>query len=641
MKDWIEDLRKRLEKEDNRADTKDLPIHTCSYCDRLFDMTWEASPGPNPTEKPRLRIQLSEEEESTETPSWECGFYQHAPHVYRYARRHGLETVLPCYKEYPNSILRVSTYNDTRCTFSTIACYAAGQDAFAIGPDDCLKTLPNLNPASTRAVNFMHSVLKDRLRSKLQPSGKMPPKRLLRLDPSGNTMQLIETTRDEEYSYGTLSYCWGGFQAIMTTRETIASHKHGVLIDTLPRTIQDAVWVTTVLNLQYLWVDVLCIIQDDEEDVAREIANQANIYRASAFTILAGDCAHADAGFLHPRPKPSIEYHISVRMPEMNDAVSKISVQFEKKHRKDPVEERVLLSPYVLYFSKSQLVIHCHDRVYVDGGYDNHALKTTHLRRNWDAHTSTIADSDSDWQRLVQPYSGMHLTKSSDKLPAISALAEAFGRCFLDQDEIAKSYKAGIWLQHMPNCLLWKRLGLRIHNLPHYRAPSWSWASTDDLVEYDEELQGATHSDVEILSCTTTPTFSSAPFGEVTSGELRLRGPVKPLSRYRMDMYSPPFTLHDLETSDTFAIDFVVEPEFVEPRFAAGSAGSRANVQLSMLLCVRKQIPTSTLLLGLVLARRRGESGFRRVSTWSRWYDEREDGGRWLAAFERVEVGIV
>ena len=64
----------------------------------------------------------------------------------------------------------------------------------------------------------------------------------------------------------------------------------------LPKTINDAIDLVKALNIRYLWVDGLCLVQDDAEDVALGIHMMNTIFRESYFTIVAGSGADASAG---------------------------------------------------------------------------------------------------------------------------------------------------------------------------------------------------------------------------------------------------------------------------------------------------------------------------------------------------------
>lgn len=82
------------------------------------------------------------------------------------------------------------------------------------------------------------------------------PKRLLKIQPGGDTIYVTRTTQAQTYAL--LSYCWGGDQEIKTTSSNLDSHERGIEIASLSRTIRDAVLVAEYLNLEYLWVDALC-----------------------------------------------------------------------------------------------------------------------------------------------------------------------------------------------------------------------------------------------------------------------------------------------------------------------------------------------------------------------------------------------
>jgi hypothetical protein len=65
---------------------------------------------------------------------------------------------------------------------------------------------------------------------------------------------------------------------LTTTKVTLASWQHSIPWDRLSKTFRDAILVTRELGLQYLWIDSLCIIQDDANDWAIESAKMANVY---------------------------------------------------------------------------------------------------------------------------------------------------------------------------------------------------------------------------------------------------------------------------------------------------------------------------------------------------------------------------
>jgi hypothetical protein len=69
-------------------------------------------------------------------------------------------------------------------------------------------------------------------------------------------------------------------------------------VKNLPQTIRDAIAVNRKMSIPYLWVDALCIVQDDEVEKAKEISRMQDIYSCSAVTIIASSTSGADEGFL-------------------------------------------------------------------------------------------------------------------------------------------------------------------------------------------------------------------------------------------------------------------------------------------------------------------------------------------------------
>jgi len=92
--------------------------------------------------------------------------------------------------------------------------------------------------------------------------------------------------------YIALSHCWGPNQIITTTKATLQSRKAGIDLSMLSQVFRDAILVARRLHIRYLWIDSLCIIQDDEKDWQTESAKMASIYKDALLTI----AAHAAIG---------------------------------------------------------------------------------------------------------------------------------------------------------------------------------------------------------------------------------------------------------------------------------------------------------------------------------------------------------
>ncbi|KAF7504250.1 hypothetical protein GJ744_002508 [Endocarpon pusillum] len=118
----------------------------------------------------------------------------------------------------------------------------------------------------------------------------------------------LVTVDGSEVDFVTLSYVWGTGSMVKTTKQTFGHfQKPRSLVEAgVSRVIQDAAAVVQGLGKSYLWVDALCIIQDDEEHRLSQIRRMADIYGQSWLTIvaLAGENSSSPLpGVSHPRPQ--------------------------------------------------------------------------------------------------------------------------------------------------------------------------------------------------------------------------------------------------------------------------------------------------------------------------------------------------
>ncbi|KAH7110863.1 hypothetical protein B0J11DRAFT_447903, partial [Dendryphion nanum] len=101
------------------------------------------------------------------------------------------------------------------------------------------------------------------------------------------------------------SYRWASDVKPMTG-ESIAALKQSLPRDILPKLIQDAIIISKELGIQFLWVDVYYIFQDDKEDWMRESQNMHQVYRNSVLTIALNDEPKKDTGIFEPRYERSV-----------------------------------------------------------------------------------------------------------------------------------------------------------------------------------------------------------------------------------------------------------------------------------------------------------------------------------------------
>jgi hypothetical protein len=119
------------------------------------------------------------------------------------------------------------------------------------------------------------------------------------------------------------------------------------------------------------------------------------------------------------------------------------------------------------------------------------------------------------WSNIVRDFTTRKLSVASDKLLAISGLAEEYGKL------IGGKYLTGLWERNLVNGLLWRRASS--FTGPRRRSPSWSWTSIDGKVDW-WNFQDTSGVQVSLLDCKIELVSQSAPFGAVSSASLTLRG---------------------------------------------------------------------------------------------------------------------
>jgi hypothetical protein len=188
-------------------------------------------------------------------------------------------------------------------------------------------------------------------------------------------------------TYVALSYCWGStpeLNPLRTLKSNISSFVESIPVSNLPKTIRDAIHVTRELGIQYLWVDSICIIQDDELDWKQESQNMGQIFENAICTIAATGAEHSEQGlFLNSATSHGVcladkrqAIKVPIRLSEtavgeiwLGDLASGPSGFDEETTRSRwfsrgwVVQERIL-SRRIVHFAKSQLFWECQEEIF-------------------------------------------------------------------------------------------------------------------------------------------------------------------------------------------------------------------------------------------------------------------------------------
>ncbi|KAM3067018.1 hypothetical protein ACMFMG_011800 [Clarireedia jacksonii] len=355
-----------------------------------------------------------------------------------------------------------------------------------------------------------------------------------------------------------------------TTRINIDEHKKQITLVNLPKTFQDAIIISRNLGIRYLWIDSLCITQDDMDDWRQEASKMAQIYQCSTLCIAASSSSD-DAGGLQDTFRPlghlgivrsgsiarKVFVHRSVQeLPSVyHDLYNNLSGPFSRLPllRRGWVLQERLLAPRFLQFAGHRgIFLECMYATVSEDGYDTEAGQSGSCEKI--SHFSALSEGSQErlssrWHLLVSSFSGLELTQEDDVLPAISGLAHQHGEYRKCQ------YFAGLWEDSFILDLMWSSRNWEVVKRPkpkRWRAPSWSWASVNDNTSYVELWRAG--KDVT-LQCSVTevhcvPVLDNT-MGQLASGWAKLSGLLSPASLTRVSSeYSAQYSLQNLSRFD-------------------------------------------------------------------------------------------
>jgi hypothetical protein len=127
------------------------------------------------------------------------------------------------------------------------------------------------------------------------------PTRLIQLFDNGGIRLYARPEINSRLEYVTLSHCWGTFETLKLTKSNVDTFRESIPIENLCKTFQDAILATRALGFKYLWIDSLCIIQDDDVDWRQESALMSEVYGNAIVNIAATNAKDSSVGLFSQR----------------------------------------------------------------------------------------------------------------------------------------------------------------------------------------------------------------------------------------------------------------------------------------------------------------------------------------------------
>ena len=379
--------------------------------------------------------------------------------------------------------------------------------------------------ARLHSCDFLHHTCK------ILPSTNLPS-RLVDVGPDDEHIRL-RGTRGGRGDYAALSYCWGEnsiqLKATVATLDKLKSH---IPPEQLPKTIQDAISLTRMLGLNYIWIDCLCILQDSDFDWETEAAKMGQYYQGANLTVAASAAVSASCGLFGRRRKVSQPKQIQFRDSDgsLHPLVAQsrnIQLWTDTIDSLGPLSERGwtfqehALSGRIIHFTEGEMIWECPWEMTSE---DGHPIRNNCHSMIKEFQETRLKTPENCWRFLVRAYSGRRLSYSKDRLPAIAGMADQY--CELTSQE----YLAGLWRENLPIDLVWSSWGWEESDKPPrvLVGPSWSWASIDggvafiaEPIRYDFPME--VHARIHSVHCSVP---GNNPFGQVERGELDISGPV-------------------------------------------------------------------------------------------------------------------
>lgn len=311
------------------------------------------------------------------------------------------------------------------------------------------------------------------------------------------------------HAFVALSYVWGkniDSKRCVLLKENTTQLEQAKSLENLPKTIEDAITICKNLGQRFLWVDRLCIVQNDEAKKGHQIHAMADIFQSAALTLIATSGESMESpipGISTKRQTFQSRTHISFLqitsgLPQLSWALH--AAPWTKRGW---TYQESILSSRKLFFTDLEVWFTCSDDFHREDvslkGIDlrnirGDAIHMTKLqKRRYIGGVGGRVDVMKDYWRHLEEYTKRSLTYQSDIYNAFTGVLTAlFG-----EDKTVY----GLPELYLDKALLW-RLGEDTSTWDirdctvveqHVLCPSWAWSSINGAVRNGEDISCGTY----------------------------------------------------------------------------------------------------------------------------------------------------
>ncbi|TEA19931.1 hypothetical protein C8034_v004179 [Colletotrichum sidae] len=360
-------------------------------------------------------------------------------------------------------------------------------------------------------------------------SSDFVPTRLLDVGPPGDSLpthiRVVETKKKHiKEQYMTLSHCWGGNSFVQLTRKTFADFTTtGIPWKNDPpgndissnKNFVEAIRVAQRLGVRYLWIDSICIIQQDAAEWKTEAGLMHKVYRNSYCNLAAAASSDFTGGLFRKRSHDILPVQYDLKDDESSSMfggrVWRIlpadlwdrDLLGSPLYGRGWVFQERMLSPRLLQFGHDQIFWDCATTSACEAlpaglppPLDAQASTDRGWRRRLQEADITVPSRIKDangslekfWEGAVLNYTSCELTKHDDKDKAMWGIAK------LVRDMQREEYAYGLWSGGLEEQLAWRVAGQPAKEpaKPDKEFfPSWSWTSLNVPIRIVPRLRGA------------------------------------------------------------------------------------------------------------------------------------------------------
>lgn len=301
-------------------------------------------------------------------------------------------------------------------------------------------------------------------------------------------------------SYVALSYVWGNqktLQASLSNHEQLQQPGSLGLVPwetPISKTILDAMGVAELLEEKYLWVDTLCIVQDDERNKESELTKMGAIYANASVTIMAVQGEHGNSGLRglrgisEPRNLRQVVHLMTGGRKVTQSPVEATNYELACENTvwatRGWTFQEDFFSTRKLIFDGDSLRWECGAAIWRERveWSSHHRWMHNDTSRNRCLFDSQVPNFN-EFGTIIRSYNRREFTYPEDVLDAFA------GVCFALGWSLAGGLVSGLPTASFDIFLLWKPEGSVLRRkckvAEKYCLPSWSWVGWSGSVKMD------------------------------------------------------------------------------------------------------------------------------------------------------------